>query len=132
MTDTGIIGLILIIANFAISYKGFTNEAFFDRYKFEVDKILINKDYKRLVTSGFLHVSWSHLIFNMISLYFFSGVESYLGSGRFLIIYFSSLVGGELLSLLVHKNHGEYSSVGASGAICGIIFAAIAILPGFN
>jgi len=124
--------LFLIITNIIFSYKGFSNDLFFEGYKFEVDKILINKDYKRLVTSGFLHINWTHLIFNMISLYFFSGIEGYLGPFRFLIIYFSSLIGGELLSLLIHKNHGDYSSVGASGAICGIIFASIAIFPGFS
>ena len=133
MTDTGVIGLILIIANFAFSYKGFTNEIFFDRYKFEVDKVLIYKDYKRLVTSGFLHVSWIHLIFNMISLYAFSGlVESYFGGLKFLIIYFASLVGGNLLTLFVHRNRGDYNSVGASGAVCGIIFATIALFPGMG
>ena len=130
MTDTGIIGLILVIANVDFSYKGFTNETFFNSYKFEVDRILINKDYKRLITSGFLHVSWTHLIFNMISLYAFSGlIESSLGGLFFSIIYFASLVGGDLLSLLVHRNHGDYNSVGASGAVCGIIFATIALFP---
>jgi membrane associated rhomboid family serine protease len=131
--DTGIIGFILIIANIAFSYKGFTNATFFDGYKFEVDRILINKDYKRLVTSGFLHVSWTHLIFNMLSLYFFSGlVESNLGGVKFLIIYFVSLVGGDLLSLYIHRNHGDYNAVGASGAVCGIIFASIALFPGMG
>ncbi|MGC4034932.1 MAG: rhomboid family intramembrane serine protease [Chitinophagaceae bacterium] len=122
--------LILIITNFIFSYRGFTNTAFFDGYKFEVDKILINKDYKRLITSGFLHVSWTHLIFNMFSLYFFSGLEYTVGPLNFLIIYFSSLIGGDLLSLFIHRHHGEYSAVGASGAVCGIIFASIALHPG--
>ena len=133
MTDIGIIGLILIIANIAFSYKGFTDETFFDGNKFEVDRILINKEYKRLVTSGFLHVTWTHLIFNMLSLYAFSGlIESILGGLNFLIIYFLSLVGGDLLSLFVHRNHGDYNSVGASGAVCGIIFASIALFPGMD
>lgn len=133
MTDTGVIGLILIIANIAFSYKGFTNDIFFDRYKFEVDKVLIYKDYKRLVTSGFLHVSWIHLIFNMISLYAFSGlVEGYFGGLKFILIYFVSLVGGNLLTLFVHRNRGDYNSVGASGAVCGIIFATIALFPGMG
>ncbi len=128
-----IIGLIIIIANVAFSYKGFTNNLFFEGYKFEVDKILINKEYKRLITCGFLHVSWTHLVFNMISLYFFSGnIQVFLGGFQYLIIYFTSLVGGNLLSLLVHRQHGDYSSVGASGAVCGIIFASIALFPGFN
>jgi membrane associated rhomboid family serine protease len=119
--------------NVAFSYKGFTNQSFFEGYKFEVDKILVQKDYKRLITSGFLHVSWNHLIFNMISLLAFSGsIENTLGSLKFLIIYFVSLIGGSLLSLFVHRNHGDYSAVGASGAVCGIIFASIALFPGIE
>ena len=133
MSNTGTIALIILLVNVVFSYKGFRNEQFFDGYKFDVDKILINKDYKRLITSGFLHVSWTHLIFNMISLILFSGsVEGYLGGIRFLIIYLASLVGGNLFTLLVHKNRGDYSSVGASGAICGIIFASIALFPGMG
>src|SRR5664279_1898625 len=133
MTNTGIITLILIIVNIAFSYKGFTNETFFEGYKFEVDRILINKDYKRLVTSGFLHVSWTHLILNMFSLYAFSGsIESDLGGLQFLLIYFVSLVGGNLLCLFIHRNHGDYSAVGASGAVSGIIFASIALYPGMG
>jgi hypothetical protein len=66
----------------------------------------------------------------MFSLYVFSdSVELVLGGGMFLLIYFISLVGGDLLSLFVHKHHGDYSSVGASGAVSGIIFAAIALQP---
>jgi len=42
------------------------------------------------------------------------------------------LVGGDLLSLYIHRNHGDYSSVGASGAVCGIIFASIALFPGMG
>ncbi|GGH64013.1 membrane associated rhomboid family serine protease [Filimonas zeae] len=133
MTDTGITGLLLIMANVAFSYKGFTNKTFFNGYKFEVDSILIHKDYKRVITSGFLHVGWMHLIFNIISLYVFSGlIEESLGALKFLIIYFASLIGGGLLSLLVHRNHGDYSAVGASGAICGVIFASIAVFPGLE
>ncbi len=133
MPDTGITAIVLIIANIAFSYKGFINHFFFDEYKFEVDKILNKKDYLRLVTSGFVHVSWTHLIFNMVSLYFFSGIiESSLGVLQFLIIYFTSLIGGNLLCLFINKNHGDYSAAGASGAVCGIIFASIALFPGMG
>jgi membrane associated rhomboid family serine protease len=133
MTGIGITGLILVVINIAFSYKGFTNHLFFDNYKFEVDRILVNKDYKRLITSGFLHIGWTHLIFNMISLLAFSGImESYFGGLRFLIIYFASLIGGDLLSLFVHRQHGDYSAVGASGAVCGVIFASIASFPGLG
>lgn len=133
MTDIGIIGLLLIIVNIVFSYKGFTNAQFFEGYKFQVDRVLINKDYIRLISSGFLHVNWIHLIFNMISLYAFSGLlEIQLGGFYFLLIYFAALIGGDLLALFVHRHHGDYSAVGASGAVCGIIFASIALFPGLG
>jgi hypothetical protein len=69
----------------------------------------------------------------MLSLYAFSGLlEMEVGAWKFLLIYFASLVGGDLLLLFVHKNHGDCSAVGASGAICGIIFASIALFPGMG
>lgn len=133
MTNIRTIGLLLILVNFFVSYRGFINSALFDKYKFQVDKILINKDYKRLVTSGFFHVSWPHLIFNMVSLYVFAGLlEAQLGGLYFAIIYFASLIGGDLVALVVHRDHGDYSSVGASGAVCGLIFASIALFPDFG
>jgi membrane associated rhomboid family serine protease len=131
MPNTSIVGLLLVIANFIISYKGFTNQAFFDGYKFQVDSILVKKDYVRLISSGFLHGNWLHLIFNMYSLYAFSDVlEMHFGPAKFLAIYFASLIGGDLLSLFIHRNHGDYSAIGASGAVCGVIFAYIAAFPG--
>ena len=69
----------------------------------------------------------------MISLLLFSGsIESYLGGIKFLIIYMASLIGGNLFSLLIHRQHGDYNAVGASGAVCGIIFASIALFPGMG
>ncbi len=133
MTGTGFTGILLIIANIIVSYKGFKDIAFLEQYKFEVAKIRMYNDYKRLVTSGFLHINWMHLIFNMLGLYFFSGpVESYVGGLVFLIIYFVSLAGGNLFSLLMHKNDLFYSAVGASGAVCGVMFASIALFPGMR
>ena len=74
MMETGIVTLLLIITNFIVSFIGFRNYAFFDRYKMEVEKVLVYKDYKRIITSGFLHVGWAHLISNVISLWAFGGV----------------------------------------------------------
>ncbi len=133
MTNTGIIGLVLIIANILFSYRGFSNSTFYNKYKFEVDRVKVHKEYYRLVTSGFLHVGWLHLILNMFSLYAFSGtVESSLGGFRFLVIYFAGLAGGNLLSLFMYRNNSGYTSVGASGAVCGVIFASIALFPGIG
>ncbi len=128
--EIGIIGFILVLINFVFTYRGLTNSSFQERYKFEVDAILISKQYERLITSGFLHVNWLHFIFNMVALLAFSSVlEMQIGIFNFLIIYFASLIGGDLLSLFVHRNHGNYSAVGASGAVFGIVFAYIVCFP---
>jgi membrane associated rhomboid family serine protease len=127
------LSLLLIIANVIVSWKGFNDRNFYERYEFSIEKVRIYKQYYRLITSGFLHVNWMHLIFNMIALYFFSGsVENFFGPLQFLIIYFASMIGGDLLSLFIHRYDSGYSSVGASGAVAGIIFAAIAVFPGMR
>ena len=133
MGISGVVSLIIIAATCFISYKGFKSSNFFASLEFEVEKILLYRDYKRLVTSGFIHVNWQHLIFNMVTLFFFSfGLEASLGSIRFLILYFASEVGGNLVALLVHRKNPGYSSVGSSGAINGILFASIVLFPGLQ
>jgi membrane associated rhomboid family serine protease len=87
MTYTGMLSLLIIIANFIVSYKGFNNSSFFNRYSFEVEKVLLYRQYDRIVTSGFLHVNWMHLIFNMLSLFLFSG-NAALNPFEFLLVYF--------------------------------------------
>jgi membrane associated rhomboid family serine protease len=127
------VGLVLILVTIAFSYKGFKSETFFAANQFEVDPILIGKDYKRLVSAGFLHLSWTHLIVNMYSLLAYSPIiEGAVGGLGLLVIYAVCLVGGNLLALYVHRFHGDYRAVGASGAVCGIIFAAIALYPGMG
>lgn len=128
--QTDIVTLVLIAANILISYKGFRNPSFFNRNLFEVGRVLGHREYGRLFMSGFLHVDWTHLLFNMFSLYSFSIViERLLGPVGILIIYFASLFGGDLLALFIHRHHPGYRAVGASGAVSGVIFAAIAIVP---
>ena len=133
MQPTGIVAILLIIINVIVSIKGFNDRSFFNKYAFNVDKVLLQKDYKVLITSGFLHANWGHLIFNMLSLYLFStGLELYTGPFLYLLIYFASLLGGDLFTLIVQRNNGAYTSVGASGAVCGLIFASIALFPGMG
>ncbi|MDY0781490.1 rhomboid family intramembrane serine protease [Tenacibaculum sp. IB213877] len=121
--------LLLIIVNVLVSIKGFGDSAFFNRYKFQVSSIL-NGEKIRMLTSGFLHVDWVHLGFNMYALYLFGRiVASNFGSLNFLLIYFGSLLIGSLYSLNFHKTDGFYSAVGASGAVSGIVFSAIMLYP---
>ena len=133
MEEIGIVTLSLIIANGIVTYKGLNDYTFLDKFSFNVDQILVNKDYKRLITSGFLHADWTHFAFNMITLYLFSrGLESTIGIPAFLILYFASLIGGNLFALYIHKNHPDYTAIGASGAVSGLVFASIGLFPGME
>jgi len=115
-----------------VSWLSFRSRAVEEKYIFEPRAILAWKEYYRLVTSAFLHANWWHLLCNMVSLYFFGPVlETVYGPQRFLLIYFGSVIGGDLLSLYVHRHH-EYRSYGASGGVCGVIFASILLFPGMS
>ncbi|RSC94079.1 rhomboid family intramembrane serine protease [Tenacibaculum singaporense] len=121
--------IILIVANVLVSLKGFSDAAFFDRYKFQVQRILGGEKI-RMLTSGFLHVDWLHLGFNMYALYLFGKVvDSSFGTLNFVLIYFASLIAGSMYSLYQHKRIPYYSAVGASGAVSGVIFSSIMLYP---
>lgn len=124
------IGIILITV--LISIKGFNDIVFFNRYKFQIGPI-VQKDYIRLLSSGFLHVDVSHLLFNMLTLYFFADVIiNNLGPINFIIIYLISLLNGNVLTYFYHKKNLNYSAVGASGAVSGVLFAAILLFPNMS
>lgn len=130
MIEKSILGTLLLLFTGMFTYKGFVDQKYFDRYKFDVDEILIGGQYDRLLSSGFLHANWLHFGFNMIALLAFSlSLEDTLGIGYFAIIYFASLIGGSLLALYIHRQHGDYTAVGASGAVSGVIFATIILYP---
>lgn len=121
--------LIIIIVNVLFSIKGFSDRLFFDKYKFQIGSIQRGEKY-RMVTSAFLHVDYLHLILNMYVLYIFAPqLIVILGVVKFLIIYFGSLLAGSLFTMSFHKNELYYSAVGASGAVAGVIYAAILLNP---
>ena len=112
------------------TYKGLSNSQFRNKFVFETDGILVRKEYYRLLSSGFLHANWLHFLFNATAIYTFAEfllIE--IGPWPTLFLYTASLLGGSLLSLYVHRNHSDYSALGASGAAFGLAFATIAINP---
>lgn len=129
MGDIQLVTIIIIAANAIISFIGFSDYAFFDKYKFHVGAIKSGQQI-RMFTSAFLHVDGTHLFVNMLTLYFFANVViSGLGTIPFLIVYLGSLILGNLMSLYFHKNEHHYTAVGASGAVMGILYSAILLQP---
>ncbi|MFI1773613.1 rhomboid family intramembrane serine protease [Thalassobellus citreus] len=132
MGNLDLVTIIIIAANVIISYKGFNDYGFFDQYKFNVGGVQRGEKI-RLFSSGFLHADTQHLLFNMLTLYFFAGtVMNYVGTVSFLFIYIGSLLFGNLLSLYFYKNEYHYSAVGASGAVTGVLYSAILLQPGMS
>lgn len=148
MGDISLVTLLVIGMNVWVSWKGFNDISFFEKYKFQVGSILNRKENYRILSSGFLHVDFTHLFFNMFSLYifaeividFFASPKALLfgdysaynvntGYGMFLLVFLAAIVGGNMLSLYMHKRQAYYSAVGASGGVSGILFAAIAAFP---
>mgnify|MGYP003391570889 FL=1 len=119
----------IIVVNVLISYKGFNDLSFFRKYEFHVGSIRSGEQI-RMLSSGFLHVDMLHLIFNMLTLWFFAPVViNHLGSFSFILVYFGSLIFGSLLTMVFHKNDYGYRAVGASGAVTGVLYSAILLQP---
>ena len=129
MNNIHFVTIAIIAANVLVSLKGFSDQSFFERFKFRIGAIQSGQK-DRMFTSGFLHVDITHLFFNMFTLYFFADVVIYWFSPvEFVIIYVISLIAGSLLALSFHKKEPYYSAVGASGAVTGILYAAILLQP---
>lgn len=122
--------LIIIAATAIISFIAFNNHVLFEKYKFNVASILRDKEYIRLLSAGFLHADLMHLLFNMMTLYFFGPIViQAFGAFGFVLVYFGSILLGNIFSLYLYKNQSWYSAIGASGGVSGILFASIAMIP---
>lgn len=129
MWDLHPVTIVIILANVLFSMKGFNDYAFFEKYKFSIGAIRRGEQV-RMVSSAFLHANTQHIIFNMLSLFFFANAVIYaVGVASFIVIYISSLLLGNLLSYFLHKEDYHYTAVGASGAVMGIVYAGILLDP---
>ncbi len=100
--------------------------------KFMLHPYSVSRKYKlyTLITSGFIHADWMHLIFNMMTFYFFAfQLEAMIGSWQFGMIYFLGLILSDIPSVMKHKNDIRYNSLGASGAISAVLFSFILLKP---
>jgi len=122
--------VLIVLATVIVSLAGFRREGFLRAMLFEPRQILAGREWYRLLSSGFVHLDWMHLLMNLISFVIFGQtLEASQGWGFLCLVYFSAILGGNLLALAIHRQH-EYQAVGASGGVCGVIFASIHLFPG--
>jgi len=131
-----IIGITVLIS-FSVENKPDQKE----RMLFIPNRIKHSGEYHRLISSIFIHADLNHLAFNMLSLYFLGtlfeqqmisvyGVQ--LGSINFILLYLLGGVASEIYPFILHQDDPYYRSLGASGAVSAVIFAAILWNPTMN
>lgn len=117
-----LIGLVSVIA--------FSAPGVVERNLLRPYRVLRQRDFIPLVTCGFIHANWSHLIFNALTLYFFGpNLEQTIGTPHFVALYFIGLVLSSAGTVWKHRNDPNYASLGASGAILAVLFAYIVYYP---
>ncbi len=92
--------------------------------------LLRKKQYDTIYMSGFVHADLGHLLFNMVTFYFFAfPMERVLGTGCFIALYVAGLLLSHLGTYAKQRHNPEYASLGASGAISAVLFAYIVYFP---
>ncbi|MGH8055451.1 MAG: rhomboid family intramembrane serine protease [Stenotrophomonas sp.] len=127
--------LILIAITALVSWLAFSNRKLSDRLILWPPAIDRHKQYDRLVTYGFLHADFSHLLFNMITLFFFGRTIERIMlqlTGHWWVypaFYLAALVISILPSYLKNQKNPNYLSLGASGAVSAVLFAFVLVSP---
>lgn len=131
MQLTVILVVVNVIVFFVLSFGGMTESAIYmmEHGAMYVPYVIENGEYYRFLTSMFLHFGFSHLLNNMVTLIIIGrNVEPVVGKVRFLLVYFLSGLGGNLLSFIGECATGDYAvSAGASGAIFGLTGSLFAL-----
>lgn len=120
----------LVIMNVIISLIGLRSADFFSDNAFWIAPIRQGGQWHRLVTSAFLHANLPHLFINMFVLWEFGrAIEYSLGGLIFALIYFASLLAGNLWEYFSNRDNPDYRAVGASGATSGIVISYSVLAP---
>jgi membrane associated rhomboid family serine protease len=130
--------LILIGLTVAISAYAWSNRDLMEAWIMEPYVIARNGQWYRLLTSGFLHADWAHLLFNMFAFYSFGpvvlatlaqGYGAGAGLGLFLLLYLGGIIVSDLPTYFKHRDERNYRSLGASGGVASVLFASVLLFP---
>ncbi len=130
--------VVIIALTTGVSWYAWRDASLLNRLIMSPRHIKNHNEYHRLLTSGFVHSDWNHLIFNMLTLYFFGeAIENTLiaifgqtlGWVCYLAFYLLGIVASDVPSYLKNRNNYGYAALGASGGVSSLLFGFILIAP---
>ena len=123
--------LVIFLATLILSAIGLLGRAqLIERSLFRPYWFLRRRQYDTILLSGLMHADFPHLIFNLITFYFFAfPLERRIGGFAFLVLYLLGLTVSELGTYFKHRNNPDYATLGASGAVSAVLFAYIVFYP---
>ena len=127
--------ILIIILTAIISIACFNNRNLFDHLAFSAYQVMKKGEWYRMITHGFVHGDWMHLFVNMFTLYFFGqAIEDFFhllgfGAWAFVLLYLGGMVIASVYDLVKRAKDPYYLSIGASGAVSAVLFAAIFLNP---
>ena len=128
--------LTIVILTCLVSVAAFNSSKIIDDLIFWPPAISMRHQYYRFITCGLIHADFVHLLFNMVTLYFFGKGLEILYRGElglqayyYPVLYVTALIVSNIPSYLKRKDDYNYRSLGASGAVCAVMFAVILIRP---
>lgn len=128
----------LIAAIGIVSYLSFQNREMLSKLIFNPYVVDQQNEYYRFLSSGFVHGGWAHLLFNLLTFYFFGRNVEYIyvskfgtlgGSIIFVILFLAGIAISEIPTYLKYRNSPAYNSLGASGGVSTILFISILYFP---
>ncbi len=145
----------LFLAILATSLLAFQDPLLKARLILQPWKLVREKNYISLVGSGFIHANFPHLLFNLLAFYYYAfslehdfvlnqvfsmrdrqfpdWLPQVIGHAKFVVLYFGSMFLADIPSIIKNKDNPAYASLGASGAISGVVMGMIMLRPmGFS
>lgn len=128
------ITLVIIAITCIVSFMAFNNSRLMNDLILWPPAIARQREYHRLVTYGVVHADFGHLLFNMITLFFFGRAIEPVFVGRigqlgFALFYLSAIVVAIMPTYFRHQRDAGYRSLGASGAVSAVLFSFILFAP---
>lgn len=129
---------IFVLVIFLVSVLAFNNGNIFNKFLYSPYFVWRNKEWYRILTAGFLHANWTHLLINLFVLWQFGSFleisyRSVLGQGGSMIflsvLFLGGIVFANIPALFRHRQDPDFRSIGASGGVSAVLFSYILINP---